>query len=209
LAFQPILNQFRRFSEYSVVDLSSRTLKKQKIDPSQFNDLNNYFDSLKHKNNARVLYGGYLEKRSLYNTKSLFQGQSKLRNIHLGIDFWADAYQEVVCPLDGIIHSFKNNNSKGDYGPCIILKHNNFYTLYGHLSNDSLINLSINQTIRRNQVFCKLGSIEENGGYLPHLHFQVIKNIENYYGDYPGVCDEGSLKYYKTNTIDPKIILDL
>jgi hypothetical protein len=34
-----------------------------------------------------------------------------------------------------------------------------------------------------------------NGDYAPHLHFQIISNIEDYQGDYPGVCSKSDLAF--------------
>ena len=51
--------------------------------------------------------------------------------------------------------------------------------------------------------------MKENGDYPPHLHFQIILDIENFYGDYPGVCSENDLKYYSQNCPDPNLVLKL
>lgn len=41
---------------------------------------------------------------------------------------------------------------------------------------------------KKGKKLAALGNSFENGDYAPHLHFQIIKNIENYTGDYPGVA---------------------
>lgn len=195
------------------MDLSKSTLKALKVNPENHNDLNDYLDQNRIKEQAKVLYGGYLEKRSLYDEKSLFKDNIQQRNIHLGVDFWANAGEDIIAPLDGIVHSFKDNKGFGNYGPCIILEHNldshKLFTLYGHLSRKSLTGLKIGKVVKRNQVFCALGTADENGGYVPHLHFQIIKDIQDYKGDYPGVCSSENLEYFKMNTINPFEFLDL
>ena len=45
------------------------------------------------------------------------------RTIHLGMDLFIQEGSPVFAPLDGIVHSFANNNRKHDYGPTIILEH--------------------------------------------------------------------------------------
>ncbi|RRO19778.1 peptidoglycan DD-metalloendopeptidase family protein [Flavobacteriaceae bacterium 14752] len=213
MSFQPILSFYQNKFDYRSIDLSEDTLIKYKVDVANHFSLIEYLEKVKSKADVEVLYGGYLEKRSLYNQKDLFQHQNKQRNIHLGIDFWAEAGEDILCPFDGVVHSFANNKGFGNYGPCIILKHNknqeDFYTLYGHLNRESLLNIEVGEFIKQNQVFCKLGEVDENGGYVPHLHFQIIKNIENFKGDYPGVCHAGDLQYYKANTVNPEEFLDL
>jgi len=213
MMFQPILKNFQSKADYKPVDLSKSTLNKVNINPQDHDELSSYLYQIKIRKQAQVLYGGYLEERSLYNKKSLFNIENKQRNIHLGVDFWTDADEEIIAPLDGIVHSFANNQGFGNYGPCIILEHKTedkrFYSLYGHLSKDSLENLKTGQLIKKGNSFCRLGDVNENGGYVPHLHFQIIKDIQNYKGDYPGVCHKEDLEFYEKNTISPVSFLGL
>ena len=75
-------------------------------------------------NNAKVAYGGYLETRSIYQRSTYFNQENPEteRNIHLGVDLWIEAGTPIYAPLEGTLHSFKNNTNYGDYGPTIILK---------------------------------------------------------------------------------------
>lgn len=54
-----------------------------------------------------------------------------------------------------------------------------------------------------------IGNSEVNGDYAPHLHFQIIKNIEDYWGDYPGVCNTNDLNFYIENCPDPNLLLKI
>lgn len=164
--------------------------------------------------NAHGAYGGYLEQRNLYQQSQRFNNQpSNIRNIHLGVDLWMPESTPVLAAYDGVIHSFANNADKGNYGPTIILEHqinhHHFYTLYGHLSVESLLNLSNNMTIKQGDIIGFLGSHQVNGGYPPHLHFQIIKDIQDFKGDYPGVCAQQDIEFYKTNCPNPLWFLDL
>lgn len=154
-----------------------------------------------------IAYGGYLEKRSLYQRSSHFQAGQQERNIHLGIDFWCEVHRGVCCPFDGVVHSFQINDHFGDYGPTIILEHTihneKFYALYGHLSRDSLTDKETGQRITKGDVFARVGDKDVNGHYAPHLHFQIIRDIQDYRGDYPGVCSSSELDYYKKNCPNP------
>ena len=111
------------------------------------------------------------------------------------------------------MHSFKNNEGLGDYGPTIILEHEieneKFYTLYGHLSLESINNLTVGTFYRKGESIATIGNSEINGDYSPHLHFQIIKNIENYWGDYPGVCSRDDLNFYIENCPDPNLLLKI
>jgi murein DD-endopeptidase MepM/ murein hydrolase activator NlpD len=112
-----------------------------------------------------------------------------------------------------LVHSFKNNTNFGDYGPTIILKHTiedvDFYTLYGHLSLESLQDLCVGQTFKKGAQIATLGDASVNGDYAPHLHFQIIDDIQDFVGDYPGVCSKKDLEFYKTNCLDPELMLRL
>jgi len=156
---------------------------------------------------AKGAYGGYSEKRNLYERSSVFSSEEEFRSIHLGIDFWFPVGTAVCAPLPARVHSFKNNNQSGDYGPTIILEHvlgnEKFFSLYGHLSLDSIKELKVGQMILRGEVFAYLGSPDENVDWPPHLHFQLIYDLEGKEGDYPGVCFESEKKKFLKNCPDP------
>jgi hypothetical protein len=41
------------------------------------------------------------------------------------------------------------------------------------------------------------------------LHFQIIEEISNTFGDYPGVCSKSDLDYYLKNCPDPNLLLKI
>lgn len=157
---------------------------------------------------AEVAYGGYLEPRRLYRDFGHFDGPgSPVRNIHLGVDFWAPAGTGVLCPFPGRVHSFANRSTPGDYGPVIILEHEvegaPLFSLYGHLSAASLVGLGTGRRFEAGERLGSLGHMHENVGYEPHLHFQLIRDPGTWHGDYPGVCAFEDLAYYRENCPDP------
>lgn len=151
--------------------------------------------------------GGYAENRKVYQQFKHFDTQSGHRNIHLGIDFWAEEGTPIFCPRDAKVHSFQFNDNPGDYGATIILEHQKdgqaFYSLYGHLSLRDLENLKPGQRIRAGDRVAHLGAENENGGWPPHLHFQLIYDLQGWSGDYPGVVKESEARDYLANCPNP------
>ena len=202
------------YSSYVLLDLSVSNIILAEINPKNAAEFENYVTNHLKINQAIIAYGGYNETRNLYKTSSLFKPASvEERNIHIGLDLWTVAGQPVLAALDGKIHSFQYNNQLGDYGPTIILQHQlegySFYTLYGHLSLESIQNLSKGQSVTKRQIIATLGDARVNGGYAPHLHFQIIKNIQNKAGDYPGVCSATNLSFYLSNCPNPNLLLKI
>ncbi len=174
-------------------------------------DYENYIKQLLQSNKATIAYGGYLEQRNLYKRSTIFNDENiEERNIHLGVDYWCAANTPVIAAFDGVVHSFANNVGLGNYGPTIILQHqfmgNIFHTLYGHLSNESLTDKFICKAISAGQSIGTLGTAAVNGDYAPHLHFQIIIDMQTNTGDYPGVCAKKDLDYYKVNCPNPSIL---
>ena len=160
--------------------------------------------------------GGYAEHRTIYSRSRLFDGENgeeEPRRLHLGIDIWGAAGTSVMAPLDGTVHSFAYNGQPGDYGTTIILRHvlagHVFYTLYGHLGLVSIRGLQEGAGVGKGQVFAWLGKPAENGQWPPHLHFQVIGNMQGWRGDYPGVCRFSERKEWLGNCPDPDLLLQL
>lgn len=155
--------------------------------------------------------GGYLEKRKLYQKYDHFTNELEPREFHLGVDIWTQAETPVFAPMEGTVHSFQDNNRPGDYGPTIILEHQIkdfiFYTLYGHLSRISLQDKYVGQKIKAGEQLATIGNYPENGDWAPHLHFQIILDIQDYKGDFPGVCSAKTLQFYKKICPNPNLIL--
>jgi murein DD-endopeptidase MepM/ murein hydrolase activator NlpD len=188
-------------------------------DTKKFSD---YINLKLKATNAKFGIGGYNEHRELYSRSKVFSsppnslaisGEAENRRLHLGIDVWGKPYTAVRSPLDGIIHSFAFNNNFGDYGATLILTHNlegiAFHTLYGHLSLNSIKNLREGGNVRKGDVVGEFGIPMENGQWPPHLHFQIIIDMGNWKGDYPGVCKFSERKEYLENCPDPDLILQM
>jgi murein DD-endopeptidase MepM/ murein hydrolase activator NlpD len=205
----PIIDQ----SRYVPLDLSVNNSSLNQLDLSTSSEMTGYIASLLAQKKAKVGFGGYLEHRAIYRRSSNFNNMNPEdeRNIHLGMDLWVEAGTAVVAALEGRVHSFQDNAALGDYGPTIILEHdikgNTFYTLYGHLSRESLLGIEQGQFVSGGEQIASLGQPFENGDYAPHLHFQIIIDLEGKSGDYSGVCSKKELAYYKANCPDPALLL--
>jgi len=174
----------------------------------------NYIDEQLSNAGARYGIGGYAEHRTVYSRSKVFDDVDggEPRRLHLGVDIWGKAGTPVFAPLGGMVHSFKFNDRYGDYGATIVLLHQlesfAFYTLWGHLSLRDIA-LVEGQYINREQEFAHFGEPLENGHWPPHLHFQIIENMELHEGDYPGVCRMSDKNFYLKNCPDPDLILQM
>jgi len=202
----PIKGKFKK-KELLKIDLSVKNELLPTDKDKSLESLHRFIFGTIRTASAKGAYGGYSEKRNLYERSTVFSTDAEYRNIHLGLDFWFPAGTAVCAPLPGRVHSFKDNNQSGDYGPTIILEHvlgnEKFYSLYGHLSRKSLKDIQIGQMILRGEVFGYLGSPEENVDWPPHLHFQLIYDLEGKEGDYPGVCFSSEKTKFLKNCPDP------
>lgn len=174
-----------------------------------------YINSRLKKAGAKFGIGGYNEYRELYARSKVFNSTNdeEPRRLHLGIDIWGKPHTAVLSPLDGIVHSFAFNNDFGDYGATLLLTHKldgvSFHTLYGHLSLNSIKNLREGINIKRGDVIGEFGIPAENGQWPPHLHFQIIIDMGEWKGDYPGVCKLSEKETYLKNCPDPDLVLQL
>jgi len=209
-----IIDASIEFSKYLPLDLSVTNTELVESKPETSAEFEEFISNYLQENNAQIAYGGYIEGRTLYKRSTIFKNDSvPERNIHIGLDLWTKAGTAVLAPLDGKVHSFKNNEGLGDYGPTIILEHEAeneiFYTLYGHLSLESIENLTVGTTFKKGQQIATLGNSAVNGDYAPHVHFQIIKNLEDKWGDYPGVCSTNDLNFYIENCPNPNLLLKI
>ena len=160
--------------------------------------------------------GRYDEARTLY-TSSLFGGDAptdERRTIHLGLDLFVEARTPVCAPLDGVVHLLAENTAAHDYGPLVILRHatddgEEFFTLYGHLTRETLRELSPGQAIAKGKAFAHVGKLDENGGWPPHLHFQIILDLLDRGAEFPGVARASERCVWASLSPDPNVLLGI
>lgn len=159
--------------------------------------------------------GGYAEARSLYVAPA-FAGANafdETRSIHLGVDLTAAPGTRVHSYADGVVHGFEDANQALDYGPVVVLKHDAggtpFYTLYGHLSRVSLAGLRIGQNISKGECFAEIGTPEENGGWWPHVHMQVILDMLDVPCNFNGCSLPSQQRVWLSLCPDPNLILGI
>ncbi|MFD1469938.1 peptidoglycan DD-metalloendopeptidase family protein [Hymenobacter caeli] len=155
--------------------------------------------------------GGYLENRVIYRRSAHFGGPGQARSLHLGVDVWVLAGTPVAAPLPATIHSLADNDNFGDYGPTVILQHalagTTFYSLYGHLGRREWQQLRPGQALAAGEAFATVGPYPENGDWPPHLHFQLMLDLQGRQGDFPGVARVEERAHWAALCPDPNLIL--
>jgi 4-aminobutyrate aminotransferase-like enzyme len=165
--------------------------------------------------NVRVAVGRYDEPRLLYVAPAFAIGPrptDERRTIHIGLDLFAAAGTPVFAPLDGTVHAFADNATRLDYGPVIVLRHTTddeteFFTLYGHLSRESLQGWEIGRRVRAGEQIATLGAPEVNGGWTPHLHLQIITDLLGLGTDFPGVARPAQRRVWCALCPDPNLLV--
>jgi murein DD-endopeptidase MepM/ murein hydrolase activator NlpD len=190
------------------------TAQNQELTPEMLKDTSAFSAWVSRKlaeSGCRYGTGGYNEHRTIYTRSSHFDTDEEPRRLHLGVDIWGKAGTPVYNFYDAEVHSFQNNDHFGDYGATIILKYNLggslLHVLYGHLSLSSLPGLEEGQFVPAGRQFASLGIPAENGHWPPHLHMQLILDMQGQKGDYPGVCQYSKRDVYLANSPDPALIL--
>lgn len=161
--------------------------------------------------------GYYREPRLIYTDKAFRSGPWKAsdrRTVHLGVDIFAPAGTPVHAPLRGKVVIAEHRADPLDYGGMIILAHDTpqgdrFYTLYGHLDPDFIEHLKTGTMIERGCAFCRFGAQSVNGGWAPHLHFQLLMTAEGMAPSWPGVADPDDLKMWEALCPNPASLLNL
>jgi peptidoglycan LD-endopeptidase LytH len=186
---------------------------------------------------VRLGWGRWGEDRNLYQSDHFKPaGGAQPRTMHLGVDLEAPAGTAVHAPLRGMVHSVARNFAALDYGPTVILRHQlpvvgggagdgagdgadggvAFFTLYGHLSLDSVLHPVTGEwrwrpgdVVERGAVVGWVGDGDVNGGWPPHVHFQINCEAEHggWVGDYPGVAAAADWPVYAALCPDPNALL--
>jgi 4-aminobutyrate aminotransferase-like enzyme/Ser/Thr protein kinase RdoA (MazF antagonist) len=144
--------------------------------------------------------GCYDEERPIYTAPEFQVPDGRWRTRHMAVDLFAPAGAPVYAPFDGVVEVRENRNRLGDYGGLLVLRHDGFWTLHGHLDPESLAT----GTVRAGELIARLGTPEVNGGWEPHLHLQIFTELV---GDLPGVALSDEADLWRSICPDPNLIL--
>ena len=161
--------------------------------------------------------GRYDEARLFYSSPQYGAAAvptEERRTIHLGLDLFVEPGTAVCAPLDGTVHLLAENTAPLDYGPLVILRHatssgEEFFTLYGHLTRETLQQLTPGLAIAKGEVFARVGTLYENGGWPPHLHFQIILDLLDRGAEFPGVARASERAIWTSLSPDPNLLLGI
>lgn len=215
-------------NSFSLVDVFP-SIQKNKIHPLdlsvsskwigheyEFNDLDLFeykLQKLQKKHPDAILAGGYLEPRPLYTSTdfdSIGNNGRMSRTIHLGVDYWLPEKTPIHAFLDGEVVVANYCEGFKNYGGLIILKHQtstfDFYSLYGHLSKESIEQIKKQQKIKKGGCIGYLGNQDENGSWATHLHFQLMLSLLGFENDFPGVAYHQQIEVWKSICPDPDLL---
>ena len=158
--------------------------------------------------------GLYGEDRRVYASAQFADSASpERRTIHLGLDVFAPAGTPVYAPFAGRVHLLTYNADPLDYGHTLILRHDlggcAFFTLYGHLGASLPRLLAPGAEVAAGQHIADLGDWPENGGWAPHLHFQIVTDMLEQTGNFFGVGHRSLWDVWQSISPDPNLILRL
>jgi 4-aminobutyrate aminotransferase-like enzyme/Ser/Thr protein kinase RdoA (MazF antagonist) len=214
----PILDVDVRTEPCRVFDLSVGSAyfgsDSRDADTSAFTD--KIFGDMK-RDGVRVGVGRYDEPRPFYSSSLFGAGGNptdERRTIHLGLDLFVEPGTGLHAPLEGVVHALANNTAPLDHGPVVIVRHatengQEFFTLYGHLSKNTLSALEVGQRIAQGQQFARVGTTLENGGWPPHAHFQVILDLLEYGANFQGVAYASERAVWTSLSPDPNLLIGI
>lgn len=165
-----------------------------------------------HDAGVRIAVGDYDELRPPYSPPG--ESGDDPRVVHLGIDVFVEPGMKVHAPVVGTVHDAGESKSPLGYGPTVVLRHETgdgtpFFTLYGHLDREALALCIPGRTVSAGAQLGRIGSPEVNGGWTPHLHFQLITDLLGLGRRFPGVGHLSQRDAWRTLSPDPNLILGI
>ena len=207
--FHPVLRRDMSRDRLTVLDLTAGGANGASMDPL-FDD-----EGLA----ATVPVGRFGEDRSIYSAPEFRTSDPmERRTIHVGIDLFAPAGDEVVAPIDGVVAQVGCDLVPLGFGGILVLEHRmeadgeveRFWTLYGHLSSASLQGLQPGDAVHAGQPVARLGRPDENGNWPPHLHFQVMTDLCGWTAnEIIGVVARSQWDVWSSVFVNPNLVLGL
>jgi len=155
--------------------------------------------------------GKYLEHRPKVYLSDLFRAHDEEpRDLHMGVDLFAPVGAEVFAFSDSTLLFQGYNPNAGDYGNVIVTESKfgdlSLFVLYGHLDSRSIHLREVGTTIKGGSLLGYVGDKKENGGYPPHVHFQ-ISYVRPTTHDMPGAVKKSELEIARLHYPNPSLVL--
>ena len=143
-----------------------------------------WWDNFCTENNVQLGIGPWGEKRTVYTDTAFesrfIEGQRRIH--HLGVDLFMPAGTPLYTPLAATVVSVEIEREPLGYGGLVKLEHRPegcppFVTLWGHMAHEALGRLKPGERLEAGDLVGHMGDIHENGGWTPHLHFEMTTDI--------------------------------
>ncbi len=206
--FQPVLDR----------ELTAKTLSviEPVVDlPSPSADLNlaicQHWQAALGTLRGGVAVGPYGEDRARYGDGS----QTPSRSIHMAIDLFAPAGESVLAPFPGTVALAGIDSSPWGFGGTLVVEHATddgtpFWILYGHLAPDSIARHLAGTAIKTGAEIGRIGDASVNGGWPPHLHFQLLTDLyARSIDDIIGIAPRDEWEVWESVSPNPNVILGL
>ena len=215
-SFAPLVGSDLRSANVAPIDLSAGSpLVSSDARENVPAELDRRIQRVLAEQGATIGAGGYDEARLIYAWPNE-PAASEPRTIHMGFDLSLAAGSPLYAPLDGVVHGFEDAVGHHDYGPVIVLRHRTddadpveFYSLYGHLTRDSLDGLRVGQTIAKGAVFARVGSAPTNGDWWPHVHLQLVTDMLDVPCNVDGAVRASQRRVWRSLSPDPNLMLGI
>jgi murein DD-endopeptidase MepM/ murein hydrolase activator NlpD len=165
---------------------------------------------------VRLAVGRYDELRPPYeSTESAKRDPDRdPRVVHLGVDLFAEPGMTVPAPIAATVHDAGESRSALGYGPTVVLRHETsdgtpFFTLYGHLGREALSLCTPGRRVPPGTNIGRIGTTDVNGGWTPHLHFQVITDLLGLGRRFPGVGRSSQRDAWRWLSPNPNLVLGI
>jgi len=139
-----------------------------------------WWDAYAAEHGVTLGIGPWGEARTVYSgdmfRSRLIEGERRDR--HLGLDLFMPAGTKLYTPLAATVKSVEIEQDPLGYGGLVALLHEPegcppFVTLWGHLAHEVVTRLKPGDRLEAGALVAEMGAHAENGGWAPHLHFQI------------------------------------
>ena len=163
---------------------------------------------------VRLAVGRYDELRPSYESPREAGLPSDPRVVHLGVDLFAEPGMMIHAPIAGTVHDAGASTSTMGFGPTVVLRHRTddgtpFFTLYGHLDREALALCTPGRPVAPGAQLGRIGTPDVNGGWTPHLHFQLITDLLSLGRRFPGVGHLSQREAWRLLSPNPNLVLGI